>query len=159
MERKPDIQYIHYQIDGSAARQLEPKLLPQRKVLPQPGKKQQPAKPKVTLSIDPLLSAGVVVAAVMLVLLLVGFAQLNSVQQQVEQLHSYVQTLSAENVSLSQQYEAGCDLEDVEHKALALGMIPAEQAQHITIVIPEKEPVEEPTFWERLSLSWQELFA
>lgn len=158
MERKPDILYIHYQIDGSAARQLEPKLLPQRKVLPQPKARQQ-EKPRFTLSIDPLLTAGVVVAAVMLVLLLVGFAQLQRVQQQVDQLHSYVQTLSAENVSLSQQYEAGCDLEDVQHKALALGMIPAEQAQHITIVIPEKEPVEEPTFWERLSLSWQELFA
>lgn len=158
MARKPDIQYIQYQIDGSAARQLAPKLLPERKILPTP-KTQQPPKPKFILRIDPLVTAGLVVAVVMLALILVGNAQLTALEQQVEQLHGYVQTLSAENVRLSAEYEAGCDLEDVQVKALALGMIPAEQAQHITITIPEKEPVAEPTFWERLSLSWQELFA
>lgn len=158
MAQKPEIQYIQYHIDGSAARQLEPKLLPQRKILPRPKSRQQ-QKPRFILRIDPLVMVGVLVAAVMLVLIFVGFSQLNAVQQQVEQMQGYVQTLSAENVRLSNVYEAGCDLEDVEVKALALGMIPAEQAQHITITLPVHEEVPEPTLWERLSQSWKELFA
>ncbi len=157
MARKPDIQYIHYQIDGSAARQLEPKLLPQRKVLP--GPKTKPEKPKLVLSVDPLLTAGVLVAAVMLVLILVGFSQLETARNQVDQMQTYVQKLSADNILLSEQYETGCDLEDVEYKALALGMIPAQQAQHISITLPKPELVVEPTLWERISQRWCELFA
>ncbi len=158
MAQKPEIQYIQYPIDGSAARQLEPKLFPQRKVLPRP-KPRQRKKPRLVLAIDPLVTAGLVVAAVMLVLILVGFSRLDAVTQQVEQMQGYVQTLSAENARLSAEYEAGCDLEDVAVKALALGMIPADEAQHITITLPVHEQVPEPTFWEKLSQSWKELFA
>lgn len=156
--RKPDIQYIHYQIDGSAARQLEPKRLPERIILPSPKRKQQ-QKPQVELRVDPLVAVGVLVAAVMLVLILVGSAQLTAVRQQAAQMESYVATLTEDHIRMQEQYNAGCDLEDVEVKALALGMIPVEQAQHIAITLPVHEPEVEPTFWEQLVQDWKNLFA
>lgn len=156
--RKPDIQYIHYQIDGSAARQLEPKFLPERIILPSPKHKQKQV-PKVELRVDPLVVVGVLVAAVMLVLILVGSAQLTALEQQVAQMETYVQSLSADNVRMHAEYEAGCDLEDVEVKALALGMIPVEQAQHIAITLPVHEPEPEPTLWEQITQYWENLFA
>jgi hypothetical protein len=47
----------------------------------------------------------------------------------------------------------------VEKSALALGMIPISQATTIYVDVEEEEIVEEPTFWERVSMKLAELFA
>ena len=51
------------------------------------------------------------------------------------------------------------NLDDIREKALALGMIPVEEAQVITIspVIPQPEP--EPSWWENISWFMKGLFA
>ena len=69
MPRKPDIQYIRYYTDGSAARQPEVRPAP-RKRTPQPQKKR---RPKYILRVQPMAVFGVVISLVMLCLMIGGF--------------------------------------------------------------------------------------
>lgn len=155
--RKPDIQYItQFYVHGSEARVLE--LKPLRKKHKTELPRAVPQK-KIRIMVDPAAICGIVVAAVMLVLMVVGVCQYLDVCEDYRVMHEHVIRLQNENVSLQQTYETGYDLADVEAKALALGMIPAEQAQRVTItpVIPVAE--EEPTLWEDICWYFEELFA
>ena len=59
--------------------------------------------------------------------------------------------LQAENEALAAQYAAGYDLEAVEQMALALGMVPKEQVEQVSISVSvPQEIVEEPGLWERI---------
>ena len=55
--------------------------------------------------------------------------------------------------------EKGYDLDDIRTKALAIGMIPIEQAETIPISaeLPQKEP--EPSLWEEIVWFFEGLFA
>ena len=156
MARKPDIQYVRYYTDGSAARQIEVRSPQKRKAAaPRPRKQQG-----YVIYVDPLAVAGILLAAVMLVSMLVSGIQLAVAKQQLSDAKAYVTTLSQNNERLRKTYEEGYDLEEVEKSALALGMIPASQARTIFVEIEEDVIVEEEvTFWDRLSAKLTELFA
>ena len=102
--------------------------------------------------------AGIVVSAAMLVLMVVGFLQLRTARQELAQMTNYVNALQAENVRLDEKYHESYDLEMVENAALGLGMIPVEEAQHITIAV-EKPVQQDITLWERISSFLVGLFA
>lgn len=154
MARKPDIQYIRYYTDGSAARQPEPQL--PRKKHPLPKVKKQP---KRVLYIQPVAIGGIVLSAVMLIMMIVGAAELYQAQNEKQAMAEYVQLLTRENATDRALYEQSIDLETVERSALALGMIPHDQAKQITISVPMPETVEEPGFWEKVILFLEGLFA
>lgn len=154
MARRPDIEYIRYYTDGSAARQLE--LKPQKRRRPLPKVKKQS---KYTLYIQPVAVAGILLSAVLLVMMAVGSVELYHAQQQEKAMEKYVQTLKRENAADRAKYEETLNIEEIEKAALALGMIPQEQAQRITISIPVPEAVEEPTFWEKTMVFLEGLFA
>ena len=155
MARKPEVQYIRYYTDGSAARQLEPKAPRKRKTaLP----KSQRQKRKVVY-VDPVAIGGIAVSAVMLVMMAVGSVQMYNAHRQNVQMEAYVQSLSRENAVLQDTYEAGIDLEEIEQSALALGMIPEAQAQTFTVSVEMPQIVEEPTFWEKVGAFLTGLFA
>ena len=155
MARKPDIQYVRFYTDGSAARQLEIKPVRRKKfALPKP-----PKQKKRVVHVDPLALGGIVVSVVMLVLMLVGAAELLDLRSQTRQMEGYVAYLQEQNVSLSNDYEAGYDLESVEKAALALGMIPVEEAKTVTVTLQAPETVEEPSVWQRMSAFFAGLFA
>ena len=156
MARKPDIQYVRYYTYGSAARQIEVRSPQKRKTAaPRPRKQQG-----YVIYVDPLAVAGILLAVVMLVSMLVGSIQLAVAKQQLSDAKAYVTTLSQNNEQLRKTYEEGYDLEELEKSALALGMIPASQAKTIFVEIEEDVIVEEEvTFWDRLSAKLTELFA
>lgn len=145
MARKPDIQYIRYYTDGSAAQQVEPQSPRRRSTLPKPRKRK-----RYTVQVDLLAIGGILVSAVLLIMMIVGAVQLTQAQRQRNQMADYVHQLQLQNQQLEEQYAAGYDLEEVEQAALALGMIPSDQAQHITISVERPQRVAEPTFWERV---------
>ena len=157
MERKPDIQYVHqFYIHGSEAKVLELK----------PAKRQQKTKlpqalpQKVTqVRLDILSLCGIIVAVSLLVCMLVGMSQLKNSYYEHQQLEQYVIGLQNENIKLEQDYRNSYDLDDIREKALAIGLIPLEQAKTVAvqIVIPQPEP--EPTFWESIAMAFEELFA
>ena len=155
MARKPDIQYVRYYTDGSAARQLE-FLSPRKRKAAYPRTKKQPS---YVIYIDPLAVAGILLAVVMLISMLVGSIQLAVAKQQLSDMKAYVTTLTQSNEELRKTYEEGYDLAEVEKSALALGMIPADQGSTIFVEVEQEQIMEEPTFWQRLSVKIEELFA
>lgn len=131
MARKTDVRYVQVYTDGSAARRLEPEL-PSRNI---PNRVRHKRRKKQVLRIDPLAWCAVAVAAVMLVLMVAGCFRLHAAKSATAQMADYVQQLSRQNDALEQEYRAGYDLADIQQKAEALGMIPAEEAQQLTITV------------------------
>lgn len=135
MAQKMEVRYIRYYSDGSAAHKLEPKL-PFKKPTRKPRASKQP---QMVISIDPLALVGIVLAVVMLVLMIVGSAELKAAQREQMEMETYLQTLIQENGEMQREYANGYDLAEVEEYALALGMIPVEQAEHISLADGEME--------------------
>ena len=155
MARKPDIQYVRYYTDGSAARQLEI-YSPRKNATPTPRQRKQKG---YVIYVDPLAVGGILLAAVMLVMMLVSSIQLVVARQELSNAQAYVTTLTQSNEQLRRTYDTSYDLEEVEKSALALGMIPVFQVTTIHVDVEEDVVVEEPTFWERMTAKLSELFA
>jgi len=156
MARKPEIQYIRYYTDGSAARQLEVRQPEKKKRRPLPKQKR---KPKLILRVQPLAILGVLVSVVMLFMMIQGVGELFEAQRQEQAMENHLISLKAKNEELLQTYNENIDLEDIERKALALGMVPESEVKHITISVPMPEPEEEPGVWEQISAFLTGLFA
>lgn len=153
MARRQESRYIQYYV-GTAA----PKLVPQ---LPKKNKTKLPKVYKqqsYTVQVDPLAMGGIVVSVVMLVLMLVGMATLGNAQKELAAAQARVDALQSQNLQLEETYHSRYDLDTVEKAALGLGMIPVEQAQHITISVSQ-EPLRENTLWERIHFFLDGLFA
>ena len=157
MAAKPEIQYVgQFYVYGSEARKLEPKRQERKKntILEQPK-----AEQVRVISVDPVALIGLVVAAAMIICLAVCALQIGETWQEYEAVSDYMAQLMMENSSLKHEYVNSYDLAEVEATAVALGMIPATEAQ--TIILPVSIPVAEagPTFWEDLVWFAQGLFA
>ena len=155
MAQRTDIQYIRFYTEGSTARKIAPVDLRKTIRLPKIQKKYK----RHTLYIDPVAIAGIAMAVVMMVLMLVGVTQLVNTRQQLQTMASYVDTLQQENASLQATYESGYDLEAVEQTALALGLVPKEQVRHVTIRVPSEEVTVQPSPWEQFYTFLTGLFA
>ena len=134
MARGNEIRYIQFYTDGSAARQLEPKVQPKKK-LQQPRRKHQK---KIVLQVDLLAVTGILVACVMLIMMLSGMVALNKINSEIDRLESYLTELESENLQLHQTYRAGYDLDQIREAALEMGMIPAARA--VTVSLPVGTP-------------------
>lgn len=144
MARKVDIEYVRYYSAGSEARQLE--LNPQRRNSPRPVRKPQAAKQQV-IALDPIVVFGTLVAVCMLVMMVAGAVKLCAVQKQEQQMERYLMTLQQENEILEDTYHASFDLEQIREQALALGLVPMDQVQQISIQVTTPQPVQEQTGW------------
>lgn len=157
MARQPDIQYVRFYTAGSAARKLEVVSEPQKKVqLPKPKVRRQRSQ---VIRIDPIALCAVAVALFMFAAMVAGVVELAAVSIRADKMESYAAQLQSENTQLRETYESGYDLEEVREKALAMGMVPADQVEHITVRVETKQPEPEPTFWEELGRIIGELFA
>ena len=150
MARNPEIRYIQFYADGNAARQIELPLQP-RKQLPKPRHRKQK---KIVLHVDLIAMAGLVVAAVMLILMMTGLAELNAVNEEVARMESYVAQLENEKIQLENTYRESYDLESIRLEALEKGFIPAEQAKVVSVPVThttlEEQPAEH-SFWTFLT--------
>lgn len=156
MAYKYEIRYVQPYNEGSAARQMEVRK-PQQKT---PFRLVQILQQeKVELRIDPLAAAGIVVAAVMLILMLVGVVQLRTAKTQMETMQVYVNTLSGENAAMREAYSQAYDLADVRRTAAALGMVPKTEVEQISIRVDIPVEQEDPTLWEKFTCYVHELFA
>ena len=150
MARNPEIRYIQFYADGSAARQFELPLQPQNQ-FPKPRHRKQK---KIVLHVDLIAMAGLVVAAVMLILMMTGLAELNAVNEEVARMESYVAQLENEKIQLENTYRESYDLESIRLEALEKGFIPAEQAKVVSVPVThamlEEQPAEH-SFWTFLT--------
>ena len=156
MAKKYGIEYVNYYTDGSTARKIMPALRSVKAMLPKPKKH----KRKV-IYLDPVAVLGMTVAVCMLLMMFVGLVQLKAAHRQTMAMEQYVQKLDERKELLSEQYHAGYDIEEVEHTALALGMVPKSQVQQTTIHMPmlETETVQSMTLWDRIGTFLSSLFA
>ena len=148
MARKPEIQYIRYYIDGTAARKQEPQL-PQKQKRPLPQKKR---RPKYVLKVQPLAVLGVVLSVVLLCMMIGGISEFLDARQQMQQMQERVLSQRRENSQLRETYEESINLEEIQKAALALGMVPEEQVKHITISVGQSQTVTENGALENLSV-------
>lgn len=154
MAPKPEIQYIQFYTDGSAAKKVAP-IVP-LKTIQLPKIK---IRKKIVLHIDPIAICGIIMSVVMLILMTVGTFRLVNARNELSQMTGYVHTLQEENATLNQTMREGYDLEEIERTALALGMVPKEQVSHITMQIPVETAPENPGSWERFCTFLTGLFA
>lgn len=158
MARKPEIQYIRYYTDGTAARKPEPQVQPKKRRAPQPQKRR---RPRYILRVQPLAVCGVLICVALLLMMVTGVAQMLSAREQAEEMERYVTALTDSNNQRREEYQAGLDLEMIEKAALAMGMVPESEVPHITISVPmpEAEPEAEPGFWQEITTFLTGLFA
>lgn len=139
MTRQPQIMYINSYISGSMAYKMEP--APVRKRRSVSVSKTRKAKRRV-VGIDPVTIGGVLVSMVLLVLMVVGFARVQNVRNEIDVLKHYIASLEVQNQQLEQEYRDGYDLEEIQNIALAMGMVPAQQVEKIPVSVVEPEPVQ-----------------
>ena len=157
MVQKPDIQYVtQFYTYGSEAKVLELKPAKKKKkaVLPVARPTQ-----KIQIQVDPVAWGGILIALVMVVLMAVSVHSYLNVCNEYRSMTNQVITLQNINVEKQQEYEKLYDLNDIEQKALALGMIPAEEAEVVTIAPVIPEPEMETPWWENISWFMKGLFA
>ena len=137
MARQTD-RYIRFYTDGSAARKMETSKPAAKPKLPKAKKKK-----KIVLYVDPIAILGIMTAAVILVVMTVSMVMLHNAQNEALAMEQRVVELQAENDALQAEYESGYDLAEVEKTALALGMVPKEQVEHVTLYV--QAPAEDQT--------------
>ena len=154
MAQRVDVQYVQYYTAESTARRVMPTTAPYL----------HPARPAVKrkvqrIYVDPVAALGIVVATCMLIMMAVGVSQLRTEQKKSTVMAEYVERLETRNLQLKEEYAASYDLEEVEKTALALGMIPAEDAGHTVVTVEPVQPQPEPTLWHRIGTFLTGLFA
>ena len=160
MARKADIQYIqHFYTDGTAARKIAFHNAPKKAPLPLFEPEMMESDEKIRVPVDPLAVVAIVAAAVLLVVMVANLLHFGALHRDQVALQEYVYMLRNEHAQLEQTYRTGYDLAEIEAQALALGMVPADQLQTLTISgsVPAEESA--PTFWENVQQVFAELFA
>lgn len=159
MARKPDIQYVgQFYVPGSEAHQ------PELKPIFQPSRIKAPKflrKEKVEILVDPVALASTVVAVALLILMVVNIFQYVGAVRAYEEMQDYMVELRDDNARLNHDYRTSgdYDLEYVEKTALALGFVPADQAEVVQIDVSVPQPEAEPTFWDDVKWFFDGLFA
>jgi hypothetical protein len=157
MAQKPEIQYVgQFYVHGSEAKKLARKT------------EQKKAKTELPLHrferirkvhVDVLAISSILIAAVLMVTMVMGTLSLQSSWQELRIAQEYVYELESANATLAAQYRSGYDLDEVRSAAIALGMIPVEEAQVVSlrVTVPEVQP--EPTLLEDVVWFLEGLFA
>ncbi len=154
MAQRVDVQYVQYYTPDSTARRVMPAVSTYFRPLPE-AKKRKVQR----ICVDPVALLGIVVATAMMLMMAVGVSQLRVEQEKSAVMEEYVQRLEIRNSQLEAEYAASCDLEAVEKTALALGMIPAENAARTTITVEPAQTQTEVTLWSRIGTFLTGLFA
>lgn len=160
MARNADIQYIqHVYTSGTAARKLNRKKAVRKAPLPHFEPKNLEPDQKIILSVDPLSVCAIAFAIILVVVMVVSLMQFSAAYQENVALQEYVFELRNTKAQLESIYRSSFDLAKVEAQAIALGMIPAEEAQILQISGAIPAEAAEPTTWETIRLFFRELFA
>ena len=157
MNQKPKIQYVgQFYVHGSEARAL------------QLQEEKRQAKTKLPLAriqkiekvyVDPVALAGIAVAVVMLVTMVLGAIQIKRDWDQYERMSSYVSELKKENARKNHAYRMSYDLADIETKALAMGLVPRSELETMTVSVTVPEKLPQMTRVEEIKFFLEGLFA
>ena len=158
MARNADIQYIRHDYTRKAH--------PQK----QPTKKRKFQNPffrlrmlqdgeNLIIKVEALPLLTILAAIGLSALMVVNLFHFSQAHQEKVALQEYIYDLRNEQVRLEKIYYEGFDLDEIRVQALALGMIPAEEAEVLPISGEVPEPSVDPTLRERIEEIFRELFA
>lgn len=140
MTPKPKIQYVgQFYVYGSEAEQV---------AVEAPKKKAKTRLPKIRLDhfrklyIDPVALGGLLVAAVILTVLVIGMNELNESWQEHNRMAQYLTELKRTNATLSHTYHTSYDAESVREAARGMGYVEAGDAEYmlISVRVPKEQP-------------------
>ena len=154
MAKRSDIQYVRYYAPGSEALKLDPQPERRKKTWTAPV----PVEERKVIHFDPVAIFGTAVAVLMAVCLVIGFVQLNHMNDRIAQAQTDLSALKSQHYELEKNYNNGYDLNEVRDAAAAMGLVPMDQVQHITIHLPEQEVVEELPWWQEQWLEFKAMF-
>lgn len=157
MAKQREDRYIRFYTEGTAAYKVEVEQPVRKTSLPKPKKRTVYVFP-----VDPVAIGAVVLSVVMLVVMFNAVAMLDAERAELQKLTDYLYELESENTVLEAKYQSQVNLEEVEERALALGMVPLEEVRHITIQVDPVEEVpieEESSVWEKICTYFEGLFA
>ena len=157
MAKKSTDHYIRFYTDGSAARQMEPEIPAKKSARPRQKKEH---KQPVLIQMDPVALCSILVACVMFVVMALGCSVYHDAIAEERAMEAYVTQLQQRNEALDAIYRSGYDLQEVQEAAMAMGMVPASQAVHMTIEMdaaPQEET--EQNFMQRITTFLAGLFA
>ena len=156
MAQRVDVQYIKFYTQGSAAARVQPAKPAHTATLPKIKK-----RTVYRVCVDPVAMLGIAVAVCMLIMMAVGVSNFRKERQKTVVMERYVALLQQENEELQARYEAERDLEMVEKTARALGMVPKEQIESVSIQvkIPEPQVEVKVSIWDQLGTFLTGLFA
>jgi len=130
MTRYPNVQYVHFYTDGSAARKLEPVIPFKRSTVRIPAQKKNKRK---VIYLDPVAVLSMAVAVCLLAVMVIGVGQFYDAKAENETMAAYVHYLHQENQRLTEEYVQSYDLNEIKQTAKALGMVPAEELGSVAI--------------------------
>lgn len=138
--------------DGSAALKMAPSEAPTQAGTAKEEKKGVSAgssKPRWSWKTAPKAVATIFFVAAFVVMILVSYAQLVMVNDQVVSLRSELNQLQAEETKLMAQYELAYDLQEIETQMLASGqMTKIQNWQTYTLELSEPDSVEYYQGWD-----------
>ena len=155
MAMQPEIRYINTYVSGNVA--YQPKKKPQKHQsvqLPKVRKQQ-----KLVIPVDMLAVCSIFAAVVLAIFLAVGMAQTFQARQDAQEMKNYAISLQEENKQLRETYESSYDLDEIREIALAMGMVPEAEVQHLQVQLSAPQAVQEPTAWESFWAFMLGLFA
>ena len=157
MNQKPKIQYVgQFYVHGSEARALQLQEQKRQAKTKLPHARIQKIE---KVYVDPVALAGIAVAVVMLVTMVLGAVQLKRDWDQYERVSSYVSELKKENARKNHAYRLSYDLADIETKALAMGLVPKSELETMTVSVTVPEKLPQMTRMEEIRFFLEGLFA
>ena len=130
MTRYPNVQYVHFYTDGSAARKLEPVIPFKKNTVRIPAQKKSKRK---VIYLDPVAVLSMAVALCLLVVMVLGVGRFYDAKAENDTMAAYVHYLQQENQRLTQEYVQSYDLNEIKQTAKALGMVPAQELGSVAI--------------------------
>ena len=144
MSQKPEIQYVgQFYVYGSEAREAARKAQKEKNKLP---------KPKLIkvqkIYIDPMALLGIATAIVLLVVMTMGAVRLRDTRDEYERVTEYLAEVKRQSAMVEHAYHVSYDEEKIRDAAIAMGMIPVEEARVMYVRVTPPVPEEEPSVWE-----------
>ena len=140
---------ITYSVNGTAAyqpsygtpgRESTARPLPRQKPEPQRRPARRPQKVvREKMAVAPFAVLGVALVLGMLVLVLFGYVQIYESGSQVSDLQDRLAELKEENHKLQSEFDNAVDLQQVEKRAMELGMQQPSAKQSVSVEVPVED--------------------
>ena len=148
------VEYVRYTTYGNTARKIVQTPVAPKVVLPKLIKQ----KRKV-IYVDPISLLSIAVALCMVLTMTIGIIQFAAVRNEAVQMEAYVSQLSSRNAELTEEYQSGYDIEQIEQSARALGMVSRDEVQTVAIQVSVPQVEETVTLWDRFGTFLTSFFA